>query len=161
MDVISTVWAWRNPPDPARIEAARTRARRRHGLGRSAVGAGLGMLIFSLPWWWPGAAEWLPRAVAFVAWGVSGVLLLAAVFSPNRVYATIDRGVNLAAHGVGMGLTVLLMTPIFALFFVPFRALLRRGRRDRLRRAFPAPEARSFWIERADPPRPETYRRQF
>ena len=90
----------------------------------------------------------------------SALVLTAAWLSPNGAYAAIQRVVNAVAHAVGVALTFILMTPIFFLFFVPFRALGRRGRRDRLQRAFPHPEAPTFWIERAQQPTPETSRRQ-
>lgn len=161
MDVASTVWAWRNPPDPDQVEAERTRAHRREGSVQALVGACLGALIFSLPWWWTGAAAWFPRVVSYVAWSVSAVVLTAAWLSPNGAYAAIQRVVYAVAHAVGVTLTFLLMTPIFLLFFVPFRALCRRGRRDRLLRTFPDPATRTFWIERTEHPTPEAYQRQF
>lgn len=161
MNVTSTVWPWRTPPDPDEIAAARARAQRRAGSVQALVGACLGALVFSFPWWWSGAAAWFPRVIAYVAWSVSALVLTAAWLAPNGAYAAIQRVVNAVAHAVGVALTFILMTPIFLLFFVPFRALGRRGRRDRLQRAFPDPANPTFWIERTGHPPPETYRRQF
>jgi len=147
----AAVWNWREPPpDPHAPE--QRRAGRIGGARQALIGAAIGVAVFFLLSW----------ILAVVAWGVSGLLLLAALLSPTRVYRGIRTGVNAAARVVGAGLTVVLLTPLFFLFFLPFRILLRRGRRDRLARAFPEPSAPSFWIDRAGTEvAAESYRRQF
>ena len=47
-------------------------------------------------------------------------------------------------HWTGIALAWLLLVPIFYLAFLPFGLLLRRGRRDRLRRRLD-PDAVSYW----------------
>lgn len=146
------VWNWREPPADPHGPACR-RAARLRALRQALIGAAIGLVVFLL----------LSRVLAVVAWSVTALLLVAAVLSPTRLYRCIEVGVNRAARAVGAALTVVLLTPIFFLFFVPFGVLRRRGRRDRLARRFPAPLAASFWIDRGDREvtAEERYRRQF
>jgi len=90
--------------------------------------------------------------LAAVAWGLAGVVLLAALLSPSGMYAAIGRALALLGHGIGRALAVLLLTPVFFLFFLPFGRLLRRGRRDRLERGKER-SLPSYWHRRDDRPR--------
>jgi hypothetical protein len=147
----AVVWSWREPP-PDPHAAEHRRASRLDGLRQALIGTAIGVAVFFLLSW----------ILAVVAWGVSALLLLAAMLSPTRIYRGIQIGVSAAARAVGTALTVVLLTPLFFLFFMPFRILLRSGRRDRLARAFPEPSASSFWIDRDGAEvTAESYRRQF
>ena len=133
-DASATVWRWRGEPE----EGAARRARL-GGLARGLAGAAIGV-----------AALWLghPR-VAWIAWGVSGVGVALALASPLGAYAAVVRGLAAVGRGVGRVVGWALLTPTYLLVFVPFRALARRGARDRLRRRLD-PGAASYWE-----PRPE------
>ena len=63
----------------------------------------------------------------------------------------LERAIDRVAHLVGALFAWLLLAPLFFLFFVPFRALFRRGERDRLMRAIERERA-SYWVKRAPGP---------
>jgi hypothetical protein len=128
--------------DPAASAAVEKRTLRREGTIRALVGAAVGGLLFGFV---------SPRLAAF-AWGLSGVVLLAALVSPSGIYAAIGRTLALLGHGIGRALAILLLTPVFFVFFLPFGRLLRSGRRDRLER-WRDRAAPSYWHRRDDPPR--------
>ena len=88
--------------------------------------------------------------VAVVAGTVGSIVLLSALVSPTGLYAAIQRAAGWLAERVGAGLNFLLLGGIFALFFVPFGLLFRRGDRDALKRRLD-PEAESYWVERTAP----------
>ncbi|MEO8197727.1 MAG: hypothetical protein ABI689_13510 [Thermoanaerobaculia bacterium] len=89
---------------------------------------------------------------ARIAWVGAGVVLLAALASPDGLYAALGRGLALLGHGIGRLLAILFLTPVYFLFFVPFGWLLRAGRRDRLERWFDR-AASTYWHRRDDAPR--------
>ena len=76
--------------------------------------------------------------------------VVSVLVSPNGLYLGIERLFDLLGRLLGRGMTWLLLVPIFFLFFLPFGALLRRGRRDRLKRWFD-PEADSYWEQHEGP----------
>lgn len=138
----ATAWRWRETLDAGAERAARRRTLRREGVIRALVGGAVGAALFFF------------GAVLFarVAWAGAGVVLLAALASPDGLYAAIGGGLALVGHGIGRLLAILFLTPVFWLFFVPFGRLLRAGRRDRLERWFD-PATPSYWHRRDDAPR--------
>jgi hypothetical protein len=149
----SVIWPWQNPPEGGRAAVlTRCRLARVHGTVQALIGAVLGGLVY-----WK-----LSTTVAIIAWCIAAVVALAAWLSPIGIYAAIWRGIHVVAHAVGRVLTVVLMAPIYYLFFLPFRVLLRTGMRDRMKRTFPDARMDSFWVVR-DKPRPhrDSYQRQF
>ncbi len=138
----AVAWRWRENLDSGAESRALRRALRREALLRALVGGAVGVALFYF-----GAV-----LLARVAWAGAGVVLLAALASPEGLYAAIGRGLALLGHGIGRLLAVLFLTPVFWLFFVPFGLLLRAGRRDRLERWFD-PAAPSYWHRRHDAPR--------
>lgn len=140
----AVAWRWRETAgaDGAADRLARRRRLRREGLLRAAIGGVVGGGLFLL------GATLLAR----VAWTGAGFVLLAALASPEGLYAAIGRGLALLGHAVGRLLAIVFLTPVFLLFFVPFGLLLRRGRRDRLERWFD-PAAATYWHRRDDAPR--------
>ena len=135
----------------AAAQRARRRALRREGVVRALVGAAVGGVLFYF------GAPILAR----VAWVGAAFVLLAALASPDGLYAAIGRGLALLGHGIGRLLAIVLLTPLYWLFFVPFGRLLRAGRRDRLERWFD-PAASTYWHRREDAPRTKrSYERAF
>lgn len=124
---------------------------RRRGLLQSAVGLVAGVLIW---FFWH-------RSLAPLVWTLAGLNALAALLSPTGVYAAISRALEALGRGIGRVLSVLLLTPVYWLFFTPFGRLLRGGRRDRLAR-WSDPEAATYW-RRRDPEEPslDRYERQY
>jgi len=150
-EAAATVWRWREKGDARVAGIARRRKLRREGLIRALVGGVIGGFLFYF-----GATLF-----ARVAWAGSAVVLLAALASPAGLYSAIGRGLALLGHGIGRLLAVLLLTPVFLFFFVPFGRLLRGGRRDRLERWFD-PAATTYWRRRDDAPRTtSSYERAF
>ena len=82
--------------------------------------------------------------VAFVAWGLSGLVLLLALASPLGIYRRLDNLTRAIGRGVGTFLSWVLLAPVFYLFFTPFGLLFRRGRRDTLARRFD-PRTTTYW----------------
>jgi hypothetical protein len=83
-------------------------------------------------------------------WTIAGVIGLCALVSPLGLYAAIERSFAALGRWTGRALTWLLLPIAFYAFFVPFRALFRRGRRDSMRRYFDA-ESPSYWSLRKAP----------
>ncbi len=147
-EAAAAIWS-PTPEDAGARDAARRRQARRQGLLQAALGAGFaGRLIWL---WSPGLAG--------VVLGVSTVILLAALLSPLRAYAGIERGFAALGHWTGEALTWVAMVGLFYLFFVPFGLLFRRGRRDPLKR-WTAPDEASYWEER-EPARDGVQLRQY
>lgn len=131
-DVAAVVWREATPPDPGPV--------RRGALLRWIVAAGIGALFFFAFGW---------RALAYVAWGVSSVILILALVSPFGAHAAIDRVFVGLGRVVGTVLTWVLLAPVFYLFVTPFGLLRRRGARDPLMRRR-EPERESYWEPHRD-----------
>ncbi len=125
------------PEDDAPGRAAEARRARRRGLLQAAVGAAMGGLLYGL---------WSP-VVATVVFSISGLILLCSQLSPQRAYGAIERVFAALGHWTGEALTVVTMTLLFYLVFLPFRLLFRRGTRDAMKRYY-EPGLDSYWLDR-------------
>lgn len=124
-------WEWRRTPATRGDEAGRKRLRGViQALATAAVGAIL--LFLSL------------RGLAFLAFGLGGLVGVSALVAPLSLYAAIERAFLALGRGTGWLLGWVLLVPVFYLFFAPFGRLLRRGRRDRLQRRLDR-DAPSYW----------------
>ena len=129
----AAIWHWKvQGADPDTKQNLRLQ-----GALQGLAGATVGALIY-LIW---------STTLGSIVFGIASFILLAALLSPNGVYALIHRA--FAALGVLIGrlLTWVLMAGIFYTLFLPFGLLFRRGRRDPMRR-FYEPEAASYWTRR-------------
>jgi hypothetical protein len=90
------------------------------------------------------------RPIGTVVLVVGGTIGLSALASPTGLYAGIEGLFAALGRWTGRGLTWLLLVPLFYLFFLPFGLLLRRGRRDRLKRYFEQ-EAETYWEPHSGP----------
>jgi hypothetical protein len=144
----AAIWRWRAPEPPAGSAAPAPRVRLRGSLQASA-GA-----LFGLACWWFGA-----RTDASVAFALAALVLVAALASPAGLYAMLQRFFDASGRVIGRAMSWLVMVPIFYLFFLPFGKLFRRGRNDRLHRAFDA-QAESYWEPHA-PMRSSSLERQY
>jgi hypothetical protein len=133
-EAAAAVWDWRRNGESAAGDGP-SRLRRR-ALVEAAVAAAAGGLLFF----------WKPP-LAWVAWTIGAATLLAALLSPEGLYAGIRRGVAWFGHAVGQVLTVVLLVPLFFGFFAVFGALFRRGRRNRMEPRFDR-AAPSYWKRR-------------
>jgi hypothetical protein len=139
------IWRWREKPEASQSEG-RVRLR---GSVQALVAGAVGMAAF---------AFW-SRAVAYVAFAMAMLILVSAWVSPGGLHAGLQRLFEATGRVLGRAMTWLLMAPLFYLFFLPFGKLLRRGRRDRLRRYFEA-EAESYWEPHAPVPT-SSFERQY
>lgn len=140
------VWDW-GRTRPSRPPTPYSRASALPGAGIGAI-AGGGL-------WWLGHP-----LMAQIVWGITGFLVLTALVSPHGIYAAIRRGLDRFGFLVGRVLSWVLLMPLFYLFFFPFGALSRRGRRDSMKR-WTEPEAPTYWTDREDTRTAESYERQF
>ncbi len=138
-EAAAAIWRWKAEPLAAGRELTKLR---REGAVRALVGLLAGKALQVLGF----------EHLAYVAWGISALILLLALVSPAGAYAALGRGLEAFGRLVGRALAVVLLTPVFFLFFLPFGRLFRGGRRDRLERWFDA-AAPTYWRRRDDPPR--------
>lgn len=131
-EAAAVAWDWRaRNAAPVTPSLAR---KRRAGTIQAAVAASAGVLLI----------QFVSPLIGRVVLVIAGLVLASALISPAGLYAAIER--LFAALGVATGrlLTWLLLVPLFYLFFAPFGRLLRRGRRDRLRR-YLEHDATTYW----------------
>ena len=82
----------------------------------------------------------------WVILAISALIALLALIAPVRIYRHLDRLADRFGHWVGLVLAWLLLTPVFYLFFMPFRLLFRTQTRDTLCRTLD-PEATTYWTD--------------
>jgi hypothetical protein len=97
--------------------------------------------------------------MAWVVWGLAGVVLVSALFI-HRVYAAIEAFGRWLGIWAGTGVTYLLLVPFFYLVFVPGRLVLLLLGRDPMQRTFPSPES-TCWSPRKTKMDEKHYRKQF
>lgn len=144
-EAAAAVWRWRPADDPSQATERQAQARkiRIRGAIQAAVGAGVGSLAYVY-----GAT-----GLAWFIFSVAGLILLASQLSPAGLFGAIEQLFRTLGRWLGRGLTWLLLTPLFYLFFLPFGLLLRRGRRDRLQRYFDE-QVSSYWQDLSGPTAP-------
>lgn len=127
----AVIWRWREPESKSEPTMGRVRLQ---GSLQALVGALVGLTIF----------RFWSRGVGVVACVLAGIVLVTALASPTGLYAALRRLFDATGRVVGRVVTWIVMIPIFYLFFLPFGKLLRRGRRDQLRRYFDV-QAQTYW----------------
>lgn len=137
-EAAAAIWSWQEPLATPSSEAA-GRARLR-GLLRAALVLALGALL--VVFW--------SEIVGAVVLVMAGVIGFSALISPTGLYAGVERLFAALGRWTGEGLNWLLLVPLFYLFFLPFGLLLRRGRRDRLKR-YLEQELESYWEPHSGP----------
>jgi hypothetical protein len=142
----AVIWSWRAPADARDAALALSKLRKR-AAARSLV-ASAGATLLGL---------FVSRTLCAVALGMALVLLLGGLLSPRRL----DLLFAHLAVGLGKLTTLVVLVPIFYGVFLPFGLLMRRGRRDALKRRFD-PALTTYW-EQAEPRQlsKEAYERQF
>lgn len=128
------IWRWRERPGLERERIARLR---KGGIVRAGLAAVIGTSLM-----------FFDRTImGSIALTIAAITLVLALASPAGAYAKLERGIDRIGAIVGKIVAYLLLAPVFYLFFVPFRALARRGRRDRLMRELERERA-SYWQKR-------------
>lgn len=160
--VAETVWNWRAAQATPEQAAARAVEHAAELRKRGVIQAGIGLTIAAVFYFWVGAYYPKWKVVGIIGASIASFIGLSALVSPTGLFARIERGIFVVAHWVGVILTHLLMPPIYWFFFVPFRFLFRRGKRDKMLRTFPDPSETTFWVDRSgEEQKPEHYLRQF
>ena len=134
----AAIWSWQ--PDEVEVDPDEALGRARR---KGAIQGLVGLMVAGA------LAFFVSQTVGAIVATIAGIILLCALVSPGGLYAGIDALFLRLAHYVGLATTWLLLVPIFYLFFLPFGALLRRGKRDRLHR-FYEPDRESYWTDRGD-----------
>ena len=136
-EAAETIWNWREPKtSPGAVHAAPGAARLR-GVVR---GLGVALVGLALAWLWS-------TLVGGIVLTIATITLVAAIASPTGLYAALERALAALARATGVGLTWILMSAIFFLAVSPFGLILRRGRRDAMRRYLES-SATTYWSER-------------
>jgi hypothetical protein len=137
-EAAAVVWNWRDRATGFRkVTAGRVRLR---GLLQAALAALLGSAIL---FFWS-------RAIGTAVLAIATIVAFSALASPLGLFAAIERLFLTLGHATGTLLTWILLVPVFYGFFVPFGRLMRRGRRDRLKRHLEA-DAETYWEPHAGP----------
>lgn len=132
-EAASVIWRWRDLPGPTGRGPSARRARL-VGTAQALVGALAATLLY----------RFWSTTMGTVVYAVSALILLSALLSPGGAYRAIQGLFDSLGHATGRALTWLVMVPLFYLFFFPFGLLMRRGRRDRMKRRF-EPDLASYW----------------
>ncbi|MCB9549906.1 MAG: hypothetical protein H6706_29210 [Myxococcales bacterium] len=104
---------------------------------KGAIGAAVGGLCWLAGW----------TTVAIVAWSVAGLVTALSLASP-AIRHGLDRGLAAFGRGLGRGMTLALLTPLFLVGFTVVRGLHRLGGRDPLH--LRPSEAPSYWLPAAE-----------
>ncbi len=127
-EAAAAIWNWRSEMSK-RVLPSPARARVR-GVLQALSGMSIGALMLFF---------WSPT-VGWVVLSIASVVLLSALVSPTGLFAGIER----AFRALGISFGRLLLAAVFYLFFLPFGALFRRGKNDRMRRFYEL-DAASYW----------------
>lgn len=112
-------------------------------LRRGLVRGGIGLLVAAA------LALWKP-VLGMVAAGIAVAVLALALLAPRTLYPGVERWIAAFARGVGVAVTWVTLTAVFALVFLPLGLLLRTTGRLRIAPGLD-PEAPTYWRP-ADPP---------
>jgi hypothetical protein len=138
-EAAAAIWDWRTPTvKPTRESSAASL--RTAGIIQASVTATFGALVY---YFWS-------STIATVIFSIAGIVLFCAVASPTGLYRGVQAFFNALGNATGRVLTWLMLVPLFYLFFFPFGLLLRRGRRDQLKRYYET-DKESYWEIREGP----------
>jgi hypothetical protein len=151
--VVETVWPWRQAMDASSVLPVPSAP----GVPRVLIQSGVALLAAA--WLGCKAETWVGWLGAGLASGVGTFTLVAGLAAPSAFWA-LDRFMRRLGHAVGVGLSWLMLAPLFYLVFAPVRAVLKLKRRDPMRRQFPTPEA-SCWTPRRRTPSRQSYAKQY
>ena len=145
------IWAWREEELPETRETSAARKIRLRGAIQGGIGLGMAALVYTF----------LTPVGGWIIATIAGTITLAALISPEGLFAGIEAGFRAAGRVIGRVLTWGLLSSIFYGFFLPFGGLFRRGAKDSMKR-FYDPDAPSYWSTRE--PREtgiDSYKRQY
>ena len=136
-DAAAAIWDWRAEDIPTDAAALSPSKARLHGVIQGAVGGAVGTALYFF----------LSQTMGTVVWCLASLIALSALLSPGLLYMAIQRLFAATGAVLSLVVTFISMVTLFYLFFLPFGALFRRGRRDKMRRYFET-EGTTYWVER-------------
>jgi hypothetical protein len=107
--------------------------------------------------------EFVSQRAGVIVLTISGVIGLCALFSPLGLFAAMERLFAALGRWTSSVLSWVVLPFAFYGFFVPFRVLFRRGRRDSMKRYFDE-QSSTYWSLRETPAvakSPESRKRQY
>lgn len=146
--VSKTVWAWSSG------KKAATRVTRKQRLIKASLQFGLMATVASFMFF-----RFNHRLAGAILYALSLVVLSGGLWFES-VYRFFEKLTQMLARGVGLGLTWLLMVPLYYLFFLPGRIVLRLQGKDPLKRSFDK-TAPTYWEARDRALTPDYFKRQF
>lgn len=132
-EAAAAVWRWQDAVEDSGSGEGAGRARLK-GLLQATLAAAVGAGLYF----------WGRTTVATVVFSVAAIVGLSALVSPTGLFRAIEALFAALGAATGRALTWIVVVPLFYVFFLPFGALMRRGRRDRLQR-FYEQDASSYW----------------
>ncbi len=139
------VWPWRTRQEPVDTPPSR-----KGPWIQFVVMASVGLLFYFV----------LGHAImAYVLWGIS-TLLLSGILFFDRVLHGFEVTGKWLAHGIGTGVTWILLVPFFYIVFGTGRFFLKLRGKDPMRRKLD-PEAESYWTPHQKLDIETRYHRQF
>jgi len=148
----AVIWDWRRESDPA-ARAKEAAAARRRGLLGGAIGLVAAAVVHHF--------RPTPAILGFVIGGIALFFLAIALAAPLTLYPRLMRLFDLFAHAVGTGVTWVLMTVLYYLFFLPAGLVLKAAHKLAITTGFDRGQS-TYWTAADDRGRtPEAYRKQF
>lgn len=136
-DASDVIWNWRSSGLYSRSQSPSSL--RKKGAMQGAGAA----IIASLFWYFD------LRTMSYIAGTMATIVLVAAIVSPNRAFATLNRGADKLGRFLGNCIKWIFLPAVYYLFFLPFGILFRRGDNDSLQRTY-APGNSTYWINRKE-----------
>ncbi len=144
-EIIDVVWPWR-----ARENAAAARCPRRGPWIQFVVMTSVGLLFYFV---------WEHHIMAYVLWCLAA-LLLTGLLGAERILRGFERTGHWLAHGIGTGVTWILLVPFFYLVFGLGRFFLRLRGKDPMQRELD-PACPTYWRPHQKLDIETRYHRQF
>jgi hypothetical protein len=126
---------------------------------KSASSRSFGLLIAAVLAVIAGLSYW-SRRHAFVYWGGAALIVLAIALAMPRVLAPLKRLWLKLGHLLHVVISPVILTTVYVLVLVPTGAAIRLFGKDLLALKRDA-GTRSYWVERAGGPAPESLKDQF
>jgi len=131
------IWTWREEEHSQPQETSSAQKIRTRGAIQGAVGLSIAALVYTF----------LSPVAGWIIGAIAGTITLAALVSPEGLFAGIEAGFRAVGRVIGRVLTWGLLSSIFYGFFLPFGGLFRRGSKDSMKR-FYDPDSPSYWSTR-------------
>lgn len=133
-EAAAAIWDWKQAAVASDHES--NGAIRLRGTLRAVAGVVVGALVY----------HYLSTLMGSIVLGITALLFLAAVLSPTGAYAIVERLFTATSSSFGRLISAIVLPAVFFLVFVPFGLVMRRGKRDEMRRFYEDRE--TYWSKR-------------